>query len=131
MHSSNMCTERCNGRFSCHTPPPRPLLALPCTPCHAHTIPCMSPHHTSPPYHACPLPHMPPSPPPCMPPAMHAPMLCIPPAMHAPMHAPHTWPTPHMPHTTHAPLPCHTPPPVNRITDACENITLPQLGCGR
>ena len=24
---------------------------------------------------------------------------------------------------------CHTP--VNRITDACENITLPQLRCGR
>ena len=24
-----------------------------------------------------------------------------------------------------------TPPPVNRITDACENITLPQLRCGR
>ena len=23
------------------------------------------------------------------------------------------------------------PPPVNRITDACENITLPQLRCGR
>ena len=25
---------------------------------------------------------------------------------------------------------CHTPP-VNSITDACENITLPQLRCGR
>ena len=24
-----------------------------------------------------------------------------------------------------------TPPPVNRITHACENITLPQLRCGR
>ena len=24
-----------------------------------------------------------------------------------------------------------TPPPVNRMTDACENITLPQLRCGR
>ena len=23
------------------------------------------------------------------------------------------------------------PPPVDRITDACENITLPQLRCGR
>ena len=23
------------------------------------------------------------------------------------------------------------PPPVNRITDACENMTLPQLRCGR
>ena len=25
----------------------------------------------------------------------------------------------------------HPPSPVNRITDACENITLPQLRCGR
>ena len=24
-----------------------------------------------------------------------------------------------------------TPPPENRMTDACENITLPQLRCGR
>ena len=24
-----------------------------------------------------------------------------------------------------------TPPPVDRITDACKNITLPQLHCGR
>ena len=26
---------------------------------------------------------------------------------------------------------CQTPPPLNRITDRCENITLPQLRCGR
>ena len=25
----------------------------------------------------------------------------------------------------------HPPPPVNRITDMCKNITLPQLRCGR
>ena len=25
----------------------------------------------------------------------------------------------------------HTPPPVDRITDACKNITLAQLRCGR
>ena len=25
---------------------------------------------------------------------------------------------------------CHTHPPVNRMTDACENITFPQLRCG-
>ena len=24
-----------------------------------------------------------------------------------------------------------TPPPVDRMTDACENLTLPQLRCGR
>ena len=28
-------------------------------------------------------------------------------------------------------LPHTTTPPVNRMTDACENITLPQLRCGR
>ena len=27
--------------------------------------------------------------------------------------------------------PEQTPPPVNGITDACENTTLPQLRCGR
>ena len=27
--------------------------------------------------------------------------------------------------------PADTPPPINRMTDACENITLPQLRCGR
>ena len=26
---------------------------------------------------------------------------------------------------------CQTPPPVNRMTDTCENITLPQLRFGR
>ena len=56
---------------------------------------------------------------------------------HAPLQ-PHIPPT-----TTHAPgnhacppQPCTPPsnqacPPVDRITDACENITLPQLRCGR
>ena len=29
------------------------------------------------------------------------------------------------------PLPEQAPPPVDRITDACENITLPQLRCRR
>ena len=28
-------------------------------------------------------------------------------------------------------LPGHTPPPVNRITHTCKNITLAQLRCGR
>ena len=26
---------------------------------------------------------------------------------------------------------CQTHPPVNRMTDRCKNITLPQLRCGR
>ena len=28
-------------------------------------------------------------------------------------------------------VPAQVLPPVNRMTDACENITLPQLRCGR
>ena len=57
------------------------------------------------PRHACPLlPHTPP------------------PAMHAPCH---THPLPH------TPPPAMHIPPVNRITDRCKNITLPQLRCGR
>ena len=32
---------------------------------------------------------------------------------------------------TPPPGPGTSPPPVNRITDACKNITLPQLRCGR
>ena len=81
----------------------------------------------------------------CTPPPRYA----IPPGTHAPpgMHAPagtHT-PTPShtpwacMPPSTHTPLGTHAPgyarpqprtPPVHRIKDACENITLPQLRCG-
>ena len=50
---------------------------------------------------------------PCMPSATHVPCHTCPPATHSPCHA------------------CSPPPPVNRITDACENITLPQLRCER
>ena len=57
----------------------------------------------------------------CMPLAMHIPLPCMPPTMHTPNHA-----TP----STHAPT-MHAPPPVDRITDVCENITLLQLRCGR
>ena len=77
--------------------------------------------------HACP--------PPCMPPAMHAP---LPPTMHAPLHAcpHHACPWPCMPAAMHAPYPptCMSPchacpphPPVNRVTDTCKNITFPQF----
>ena len=81
-------------------------------------------------------------PPPCIPPAMHAPptmhtslsckcvpchacplpcytsLSCMPPAMHAPCHS--------------CPLPCNLlpcipPPLLNRMTDTCKNITFPQL----
>ena len=46
-------------------------------------------------------------------------------------------PTPQKPAARHAEIPpaMHVgiapPPPMNRSTDACENITLPQLRCGR
>ena len=59
-----------------------------------------------------------------------------PPAMHAPHHAYppcHTCPSPchAWPHCQAYPHPHHAHPPVNRITDTCENITLPQLCCGQ
>ena len=64
------------------------------------------------------------------------PLQCMPPATHTPLC--HACPLPHMSPATHAPLllippAMHAPPspPVNRITDACENITLPQLRCER
>ena len=55
-----------------------------------------------------------------IPPARHA---GIPPARHAGI------PPPRRPAARHAGIP--PPPPVNRITDTCKNITLPQLRCGR
>ena len=99
-------------------------------PCHAHPPPHMPPPTMHAPCHACP-------------PALHTPHPCqaYPPATHAPSHAClpcHTCPSHHTPTPNHAcPLPCYTCPPyyalppVNRITDVCENITLPQLCCGR
>ena len=94
----------------------------------------------TPPHHVCPLPL------PCMPllpcttpprhtsPDTHALLPCTPPAMHTPTtHALHHAWIPAMHASCHAcPLP-HTPshhtclPPVDRMTDACENITFPQL----
>ena len=86
-----------------HAPPPHMPPATPPTmhaPCHA-CPPCYA--H---PCYACPLTcHA------CLP-ATHAPL-----AMHTPCHA-------HSP-ATHAP--CHACPPMDRMTDACENITFPQL----
>ena len=67
---------------------------------------------------------------------MHAPCHACPPTTHAPCHTCHPChahhPPPCMPpchaHLHHACPPCHahTPPPVNRMTDRCKNITLPQ-----
>ena len=39
--------------------------------------------------------------------------------------------TPPGPDTSGTRPPREQTPPVNRMTDACENITLPQLRCGR
>ena len=72
--------------------------------------------------HACPLPCMPPSH--ACPPATHAP-----PAMHAPL--PDIPPSHTCPPATHTPLPCTPPPWTEFVTHASENITLPQLRCGR
>ena len=109
IHFSRMRIVRCSGRLSCH---------------------------------ACPLP--------CMPPSMHTLLPHMPPAMHTPCHMPTL---PHMPpgtHATHTPPATHVPPghacqppctppcnahppamhapaPVDRMTDACENIAFPQL----
>ena len=100
-------------------------------PCHAYPLPCKpsATHTHTHPCYACP--------------AMQTPLPCMPscqtcsPAMHAPsqpcISPPPCMPPPHMPLTMHThPTPHHAcPPPLKRILDACENITLPQLRCGR
>ena len=113
MHSSRMHTVRCSGCVSwhacpCHTSPRHtcpPVMHAPAT--HA-PLPHMSPCHTCPlPSHTHTLPHMPPL-------AIHALL-----ATHALL--------PCMPHLPHMPL-CHAhPPPVDRMIDACKNITFPQI----
>ena len=96
--------------------PPAVIAVFPAkyAPCHAH-IPA-----THAPCHAFPLPHMPP---------MHTPLHhhtcplpCMPPPCHISPH--HACPLPHMTPDMHAPL-------MNRMTDRCKNITLPQLRCPR
>ena len=130
MHAHWACTPSPDM----HAPtsmPPRHACPLSCTPqarmpptthpsaIHVPPWECTSnhvcfPHHASP-HHA--------GPPSCMPPSCHTP----PPGMHTPtMHV----------HPGMDPLPCMPPyhaclPPVDRITDVCENITLPQLCCGQ
>ena len=134
MHSSRMHTA--HSFTVCHTRPPPCMQPFPAThvPHHPHPLPHILPAthppcHTCPPTsHACPPPHIQPSP------AMHTPchvypMPCMPPVMHAPL--------PHTPPALHAPTPCK--PPAMHIpslwteflTHASENVTLPQLGCGR
>ena len=87
-----------------HTPQPQMPL------CHAHPPATHAPCHAT---HAT-LPHMPPLP--CTLPCL----ACSPPC--TPCHA---YPLPCTPPTMHAPLQCT--PPVDRMTDACENITFLQL----
>ena len=111
MHSSRMHTI-CSLTISCH---------IPCT--YAPLQPRIPPTTTQPPNHACPLLL-------CMPPTtMHAPLQpYMPPAT---MHAPQQ---PHMPpsnHTCPPQQPCTPPLWTEFLTHASENITLPQLCCGR
>ena len=92
-----------------HTHPPPATMHTPWQPCIHPWQPCMPlSNHTPPGNHTYP------------PATMHAPPLqpCIPP-----------W-QPCMPPSNHTP-PATMHPPVDRITDAYENITLPQLRCGR
>ena len=122
--------------------------AHPCTPAmhspwHAGPPGMQAPLVCTPPMHApcnaCPLQ--------CMPPVMHAPCNACPLATHTPSH---TCPPGHARPPGHACTPplmfpgSHTPPPpqprtlprpctapLDRITDTCKKITLPQLRCGR
>ena len=109
-----------------HTPkqPHMPLSNHTCPPATMH-----APHnHTCPPQ-PCTPPKQPGTPPatthappqPCVPPTTTHPLQpCIPPAT---MHAPATMHTPQQPCMP----PCnHACPPVNRMTNRCKNITLPQ-----
>ena len=115
MHSSRMRTIRSSGRLSYNVH--RPHMHAPChvcPPCHACPMLCMppamhAPHHACP-YHACPPPcHA------CPPPTRHAPAMqaCPPLCMPAPP-------------TMHAPV-MHAPLGTECLTDACENISFPQL----
>ena len=82
--------------------------------CPPHMPPCMLPLPHTHPHHICPPPGMPPChiPLPCMLPATHAYSPCMSP--------PRTQPLPRTP-----------PPPVDRQTDTCKNITFANFVCGR
>ena len=98
-----MRTVRCSGHLSCHA------WHLPCTPlAQMHPLSCM---------------------PPALHPLHHAHPFCYAqiPAMHS-LFTVHTPPSPNMlPFAMHAPLHHAGTPVVDRMTDACENITFPQL----
>ena len=133
MHSSRMCTacSLTESHRKNHTRPPHSNHAClpPGATMHAPPEqPCMPPGATThapwkqpcrPPWsnHTCPpdQPHMPP-----LGATMHAPLGAT---THAPLGA-----TTHTPlgTTTHAPPSNHACPPMNRMTNRCKNITLPQ-----
>ena len=84
---------------------------------------CPPGNHTPPATMHIPLqPHMPPQQPHMPPATMHAPRnhACSPATTHAPLATMHAPRQPRMPPSN------HTCPPVNRMTDRCKNITLPQ-----
>ena len=126
MHSSRIHTVRCSGRFSCHACPPQPNYTFPPTthpPTMHDPLPCTTcltcPLAIHAPNHACP--HNTHPPPHTHTPTTHTPLPCMPPSRTPPCHTGlpcHARPPPHMP-------PCHTRPPLDRMTDTCENITFP------
>ena len=105
MHSSSMRTVRCNGCLSCHAHPPKCHACPPHSAMHAPHLPCMPPLSRMPPAMHAPVPHT------------HPCYTCPAPGMHAPLLA---HPLCHVCPATHA-------PPTDRMTDACQNITFPQL----
>ena len=147
MHSSRMHTA-CSLTISCHIicmPPTTTHVPLqphrPPTTMHAPWQPCMPfGNHAPPTNHALPPQQ------PCMPPGnhtcppknhaqpspatMHAlPQQCMPPCNHACHPSNHALPQqPYMapPATMHTPPKTTHTPPVNRMTNRCKNITLPQ-----
>ena len=104
MHSSRMCTDHISVSRRIPCTPPFATHPLPPFTMYAPLFTMHTPFchaHHPPIFHACPLHHA------------------------CPPLSPHTPPLPCMPPSNHA------RPPVNRITHACENITLPQLRCWR
>ena len=98
----SQCWSRMSSVRLCSGPNHQECIPVGCVPsaavAPAHPLAMHTPYATHTPCHTCPLPHTP---------------SCL---------------LPHMPPPRHTCSPAmHAPPPVNRITDSCKNITFPQL----